>query len=51
MTFGKGAVTSICRGEKTNTKSSIETKIVGTDEILPQVLWTQYFSEAQGYTV
>ena len=51
LTLGKGATTSICRGEKTNTKSSTETEIVGTDDILPQALWTKYFIEAQGYTV
>ena len=34
-----------------NTKSSTETEIVGTDDILPQALWTKYFIEVQGYTV
>ena len=51
MTMGKGAITSISRGQKTNTKSSTETEMVGTDDILPQTLWTKYFIEAQGYTV
>ena len=38
LTLGKGATISICRGQKTNTKSSTETEIVGTDDILPQAI-------------
>ena len=41
LTLGKGAATSICRGQNTNTKSS--TEIAGTDNILMQALWTKYF--------
>ena len=51
MTLGKGDVTSIWRGQKTNTESSTETEIMGTDDIFSQVLWTKYFIEAQGHTV
>jgi hypothetical protein len=25
--------------------------LVGVDDVMPQVLWTRYFLEAQGYTV
>jgi hypothetical protein len=32
-----------------NTKSSTESEVVGTDNVMPQVLWTLYFLEAQGY--
>ena len=51
MTFGKGAVTGIVRGQNKNAKSSTETNIMGTDNILLQALWTEYFIKVQGYTV
>ena len=34
LTLGKGAMNSICRGQKINTKSSTEIEIVETDCIL-----------------
>ena len=34
-----------------NTKSSTEAELVGVSDILPQVLWTRYFLEAQGYGI
>ena len=50
LTLGKGAATSICRGHQTNTKNPTETEIMGTDNILLQVLWTKYFIKVLGYT-
>jgi hypothetical protein len=32
-----------------NTKSSTEAELVGVNDILPQVLWTKYFFQEQGY--
>ena len=32
-----------------NTKSSTEAELVGIDDVLPQMLWTRYFLESQGY--
>jgi hypothetical protein len=32
-------------------KSSTEAKLVGTDDVMPQMLWTLYFLEAQGYKI
>ena len=32
-----------------NTKSSTEAELVGVNDVLPQILLTQYFLEAQGY--
>ena len=32
-----------------NTKSSTESELVGTDDILPDALWTGYLLKAQGY--
>ena len=49
LTLGKGAVYSRSTKQKINTKSSTEGEIVGVDDILPQVLWTNYFMRAQGY--
>ena len=51
MTFGKGSVTSISRKQKLNGKSSTEAELIGVDEVLPQILWTRYFIESQGYEV
>ena len=49
LTLGKGAVYSRSTKQKINTKSSTEGEIVGVDDILPQVLWTNHFMRAQGY--
>ena len=35
--------------QKLNVKSSTEGESVGTDDTLPQVLWTNYFLKAQGF--
>jgi len=54
MTFGRqglGAVQAGCNKQKINTKSSTESELVGVDEFLPQVLWTRYFLEGQGYQI
>jgi KUP system potassium uptake protein len=37
--------------QKINTKSSTEGELVAVNDVLPQVLWTKYFLEAQGYGV
>ena len=49
VTLGKGAIMSKSTKQKLNTKSSTEAKLVGVDDILPQVLWTNYFMKAQGW--
>ena len=51
MTLGKGTVYGTCTRQKINTKSSTEAELVGLNDVLPQVLWTRYFLEAQGYEV
>ena len=51
MYIGKGNVSSYSRKHKFNTKSSNDSKLVGADDVLPQVLWYLYFIEAQGYPV
>ena len=51
MTLGKGAIYGTSTRQKINTKSSTEAELVGVNDVMPQVLWTRYFLEAQGYTV
>jgi hypothetical protein len=51
MSMGKGAIYSRSTRQKLNTKSSTEAELVGVDDVMPQILWTRYFLEAQGYKV
>jgi hypothetical protein len=51
MTLGKGAMYGTSTRHKINTKSSTEAELVGINDVMPQVLWTRYFLEAQGYGV
>jgi hypothetical protein len=51
MSLGKGSVYSASTRHKLNTKSSTEAELVGVDNLMPQILRTQYFLEAQGYDV
>jgi hypothetical protein len=51
MSLGKGSVYSTSVRQRLNTKSSTEAELVGVDDVMPQVLWTRYFLEAQGYGV
>ena len=37
--------------KKLNTKSSTESELVGVDNVLAQVIWTQYFLKEQGYEI
>jgi len=51
MSLGKGAVFGSSTRQKLTTRSSTEAELVSVDDIMGQVLWTQYFLEAQGYKV
>jgi hypothetical protein len=51
MTMGKGTVYGTSTRQKINTKSSTEGELVGVNDAMPQILWTRYFLEAQGYGV
>jgi hypothetical protein len=51
MSLGRGSVIGISRKQKLNTKSSTECELVGVDDASPQMLWTRYFVEGQGYGV
>ena len=48
---GVGAVQSILRKQKLNTRSSMESELVGADDISVMILWTKLFMEAQGYKI
>ena len=49
MTLGEGATMSHCWKQKGNTRSSTETEVVGLHDSLPNVLWSLYFMQEQGY--
>jgi hypothetical protein len=51
MSLGKGSAYARSTRQKLNTKSSTEAELVGVDDLMPQILWTKYFLEAQGYEV
>ena len=51
MTFGGGAVQSISRKQKLNTRSSTEAELVGADDASTMILWTKLFMEEQGYVI
>lgn len=51
MSLGKGAVYGTSTGQKLVTRSSTEAEIAGVYDVLPQVMWTRNFLDAQGYGV
>jgi hypothetical protein len=44
-------VSSYSRKLKTNTKSSTKIELVGADMYMPEMLWSLYFIQSQGYNV
>ena len=51
MTMGKGAIQSMSKKQKLNTRSSTEAELVGVDDAATMILWTKLFLEELGYTV
>ena len=51
MSIGQFSIISMSTKQNLNTKSSNESKLVGADDVLSQILWTQYFLEVQGYGI
>jgi hypothetical protein len=49
LSMGKGVTCGTSIKQKLNARSSTETELVGTNDVLPQVLWTRCFLDAQGY--
>lgn len=50
MSLGKGMQMSISTKQKMNSRSSTETEIIAVDDLMPSLLWTNYFLEHQGYS-
>ena len=48
---GKGAIESLSRKQKLNTKSSTDAELVAVDDALVLIAWTKLFIESQGYDV
>jgi hypothetical protein len=51
MTLGGGAMQSMSRKQRLNTRSSTEAELVGADDAATMILWTKLFMEAQGYEI
>ena len=54
MSMGKdvrGSIISISKKQKLNTKNLTEAEIIRADDAMPQILWTRYLLEAQGYRI
>ena len=47
--MGQGSIYNTSSKQNINTKSSTETEVVSTDGCMPQMMWTKYFLDAQGY--
>ena len=51
MSLGKGAITTLSRKQKLNTKSSTTAELVGADDVSTMILWTKLFMKEQGYPI
>jgi hypothetical protein len=51
LSLGTCVIYGTSKCQKLNTKSSTEAEIAGTDDVMPQILWTLHFLEAQGHKI
>ena len=51
LSLGKGTIYGSSTNQKLNTRSSTEAELVAVDDLMPQILWTKLFLEAQDFTV
>ena len=51
MSMGRGAIMAMSKKQKINTKSSTESEIVGVDDASTNIIWGNYFINAQGYHI
>ena len=49
MLLGKGAIISTSIKQKMDTKSSTETELIASDDLMPHIMWTKYFLNWKGY--
>ena len=49
LSLGSGMPINVSSKQKLNTRSSTETELVAADDLMPVILWTNYFLQAQGY--
>ena len=50
LSMGIGFPVSASKKQKLNTRSSTESEIVSVDDLMPAILWSRLFVEAQGYS-
>ena len=48
---GHGSIISILKKQNINTKNSTKAELIGAYNAMPQMLWTRYLLEAQGYGI
>ena len=48
LMMGRGFPITASTKQKLNTRNSTESELVGIDDVMPVVLWTRLFMEAQG---
>jgi hypothetical protein len=51
MSLGKGCIYSTSAKQKLVSRSSTESEVIGMHDVLPQVLWTNHFLQAQGFDI
>ena len=51
MSIGKGSIDSHASAQKLVARSSTESELIGVRDVLPQIIWTRNFLEAQGINV
>ena len=51
MSMGRGTIISKSGKQKLKTKSSTEAELVSTSHTVPQMIWTNYFLESQGFII
>ena len=51
MSMGEGAIVSLSRKQRLNTKSSTTAELVGADDASTLILWTKLFLEEQSYDI
>lgn len=49
MSLRKGSIYITSTKQKLNTKSSMESELVGVNDVMPMILCTKYFLDTQGY--